>query len=38
MFSRHADMMETLNGGDWNDEIEGKLKAAITDFKESGSW
>jgi hypothetical protein len=30
--------METLNGGDWSDEIEGQLKAAVEDFKATGSW
>jgi F-type H+-transporting ATPase subunit alpha len=36
--SQHADLLETLDGGDWNDDIEGKLSAALTEFKSSGSW
>jgi F-type H+-transporting ATPase subunit alpha len=36
--SRHGALMDTLNGGDWNDEIEGKLKAAVEEFKATGSW
>jgi F-type H+-transporting ATPase subunit alpha len=38
MGSRHGELMETLNGGDWNDEIEGQLKVAVEEFKETGSW
>jgi hypothetical protein len=30
--------METLNTGDWNEGIEGQLKAAVAEFKTSGSW
>ena len=38
MNSAHADLMETLNAGDWDDEIEGQLKAAVKAFKSTGSW
>jgi F-type H+-transporting ATPase subunit alpha len=38
MGSRHGELMETLNGGDWNDEIEGQLKVAVEEFKATGSW
>jgi F-type H+-transporting ATPase subunit alpha len=31
-------LMETLNTGDWNEGIEGQLKAAVAEFKTSGSW
>jgi len=30
--------METLNHGDWNDEIQASLKAACEEFKTTGSW
>jgi hypothetical protein len=30
--------MEEFNKGDWNEEIEGKLKAALDDFMSTGSW
>ena len=33
-----SDLMETLNGGDWDNEIEAKLVAAVEDFKATGSW
>jgi F-type H+-transporting ATPase subunit alpha len=31
-------LLETLNGGNWNDELEAELKSAIEDFKSTGSW
>ena len=38
MNSSHQDFMEEFNKGDWNEEIEGKLKAALDDFLSTGSW
>jgi len=38
MNNSHADYMETLNGGDWNDELESQMNAAVEDFKSTGSW
>jgi len=38
MNSSHQDFMEEFNKGDWNEEIEGKLKAALDDFMSTGSW
>jgi F-type H+-transporting ATPase subunit alpha len=38
MNSSQEAMMETLNGGAWNDDVEGQLKAACEEFKASGSW
>jgi len=38
MNSAHADLMEQLNAGDWNDELEAQLKAAVEEFKSTGSW
>jgi F-type H+-transporting ATPase subunit alpha len=33
-----AALMEKLDAGDWNDDLEAQLKAAVTEFKASGSW
>ena len=38
MNSAKSDVMETLSSGDWNDDIEGQLKAAVEEFKSTGSW
>jgi F-type H+-transporting ATPase subunit alpha len=38
MNSTRGELMETLNGGDWNDDLEAQLKAAVEDFKATGSW
>jgi F-type H+-transporting ATPase subunit alpha len=38
MASSHSEYMATLNKGDWNDEIEGQLKAALDEFMTTGSW
>ena len=39
MNSTQADFMKELNKtGDFNDEIEAKLKAGVEDFKKTGSW
>jgi F-type H+-transporting ATPase subunit alpha len=34
----HAEFMDRLNHGDWNDELESELKAACDEFKSTGSW
>ena len=28
----------TLDGGDWNDELEAQLTAAVDEFKSTGTW
>ena len=33
-----GELMSALNGGDWNDDLEGKLKAAVEEFKSTGTW
>jgi F-type H+-transporting ATPase subunit alpha len=38
MNNSQTDLVETLNGGDWNDDILGQLKAACAEFKTTGSW
>jgi F-type H+-transporting ATPase subunit alpha len=38
MNSTQGELMDTLNGGDWNDDIEAKLKTAVENFKATGSW
>ena len=38
MNNSHADYMETLNGGDWSDELESQMNDAVEDFKSTGSW
>jgi len=37
--SNNADLMDKINeSGDFNDEIEGAMKAALNKFKETGTW
>jgi F-type H+-transporting ATPase subunit alpha len=36
--SAQAELLETLNGGDWNDDLEARLTAVLDDFKATGSW
>ena len=31
-------LMEQLDAGNWNEELESQLKAAVAEFKTSGSW
>ncbi len=39
MNSTQSDFMNELNAsGDFNEDIEGKLKAGVEDFKKTGSW
>ncbi len=38
MNNAHGEFMRELNKGDWNDDIEGRLKAAVEDFMSTGSW
>jgi F-type H+/Na+-transporting ATPase subunit alpha len=39
MNSEHSDLLQQVNeSGDWNEEIEGKYKAAIEQFKKTQSW
>ena len=38
MKSTQADLMAKLDEGNWNEELEEALKAAVAEFKTSGSW
>jgi len=39
MNANQAELMETINSaGDYNDEIEAQIKAAIADFKANHTW
>ena len=39
MKSSHAELMDTINeSGDYNDDIEAQLTAAVDDFKANNSW
>jgi len=38
MASSRADLLGALNHGDWNDDLESQLTAALEDFKATGSW
>jgi F-type H+-transporting ATPase subunit alpha len=38
MSSSQSELLDTLNGGDWNDDVEASLVAAVEDFKATGSW
>jgi F-type H+-transporting ATPase subunit alpha len=36
--STQAELMNALDSGDWNDDLEKRLKAAVENFKATGSW
>ena len=37
--NNYGDLMKKIvASGDWNDEIEGKFKQAVSEFKKTGSW
>ncbi|MEM7400605.1 MAG: F0F1 ATP synthase subunit alpha [Pseudomonadota bacterium] len=39
MRSQHKDMLDNINNtGDYNDDIEAAMKAAVEDFKAKGTW
>jgi len=38
MNNTQSGLMEKLNHGDWNDEVQGELKVACEEFKSTGSW
>jgi len=38
MISSQSELLDTLDHGDWNDEVETQLTAAMEDFKATGSW
>jgi F-type H+-transporting ATPase subunit alpha len=38
MASSRADLLSALDEGNWNDDVESQLKAALEDFKATGSW
>lgn len=38
MNSSHADLMNTMNGGSYSDEIAGQLKSALDTFKATQTW
>ena len=33
-----TELMAELDQGTWNDEVDGQIKAALDDFKATGSW
>ena len=38
MASSKAELLGILNEGNWNDDVESQLVAALDDFKATGSW
>ena len=38
MASSRADLLDILNEGSWNDEVESQVTATLDDFTASGSW
>jgi F-type H+-transporting ATPase subunit alpha len=38
MASSQSELLSTLNSGDWNDEVESQLAAAVEEFKTTGAW
>jgi F-type H+-transporting ATPase subunit alpha len=38
MATAQGDLLRQLDGGNWNDELEAALKAAVETFKSTGTW
>ena len=38
MGTSQSELLGTLDGGDWNDELEAQLTAAVDEFKSTGTW
>jgi F-type H+-transporting ATPase subunit alpha len=38
MATAQAELLGELNEGNWDDELEARLKAAVQDFKSTGTW
>ena len=38
MINEQSDLLDALDQGDWNDDLESRLSAALDDFKATGSW
>ena len=38
MINEQSDLLDALDHGDWNDDLESRLSAALDDFKATGSW
>ena len=38
MASSQSELLGSLDGGNWNDDVESQLTAALDDFKATGSW
>jgi F-type H+-transporting ATPase subunit alpha len=38
MATAQAELLGKLNEGNWDDELEARLKAAVQDFKSTGTW
>ncbi len=38
MANSQGELLSALDGGDWGDELEAQLTAAVEEFKATGSW
>jgi F-type H+-transporting ATPase subunit alpha len=38
MNSGEESLMDALNGGSWSEDVEDQMKAAVENFKSTGSW
>ena len=38
MGNSQAELLDSLNSGDWNDDLDAQLTAALDEFKSTGSW
>jgi hypothetical protein len=38
MANSQSELLSTLDGGDWNDDVEAQLTAAVKEFKSTGTW
>ena len=38
MANSQGELLAALDGGDWNDDLEAQLAAAVEEFKSTGTW
>jgi F-type H+-transporting ATPase subunit alpha len=38
MTNSQGELLSTLDGGDWNDDVQAQLVAAVEEFKSTGTW
>jgi hypothetical protein len=38
MANSQGELLGELDGGNWNDDLEARLTAAVDEFKSTGTW